>query len=220
MRSRGTAPPQPSSCGESDAVARLVVEHRVVVGEALPQRTERADRDAIGRAEIPVQEIQRMGGIIVEAAAALRFVAAPGGALGSQHDRAVRLGHDMGHGADCARVQKPLHLAKGTDIAIMIPDLGNQALVSRQPGQPVAVLPVETEGFLAEHVETLFQRCGHHRRMVLGRRGDDHGIERFGSQERVVVLVDGSFDVLREHIDQKAGAIADDGVGCGMGIDH
>ena len=47
-----------------------------------------------------------MGGVVVEAAAALGALAAPGPALRLQHDRAVGLAEDVGDLADRAGVEQ------------------------------------------------------------------------------------------------------------------
>ena len=85
----------------------------------------------IGCAEVPVEQVERVRGVVVEAPppSSLRLRHVPPFAL--QHHRPVGLAEDVRDGADRAGVEQPLDLAERADEAVVVADLGDEALRRR-----------------------------------------------------------------------------------------
>ncbi len=87
----------------------VVVEQRavhLVVDLAREDRVQDGAADADRLAEVPVQEVQRVRGVVVQGSAALLLAAAPRAALGLENYRSVRLAEAVRDGADRARVEQ------------------------------------------------------------------------------------------------------------------
>ena len=86
--------------------------------------------DPLSLTGIPVEQVQRVGRVVVQAAAALALLTPPGGALRLEHDRPVRLGQQVADPADRPEVEQPLDLCERADVAVVVADLGDQAACS------------------------------------------------------------------------------------------
>ena len=185
--------------GADDLVVDLAGEDRVEDGAA----------DAVWFAEIPVDQVDRVGRIVVQAAAALGLVAAPGAALCAEHDGAVRLSEDAADAADRACVEKVLDLAEAPHEPVVIPDLRDHAGASCRRGQLLGVRRAERERLLAEDVQAMFERGAHQRPVRPGWRRDQDRVEINLAQHRLVAPVGRERGLLPEHASHIARRLAD-----------
>ena len=159
-----------------------------------------------------------MRGVVVEAAAALGALGAPGRALALQHHRPVGLGQHVGDPADGAGLDQPLQLAEGAGVAVVIADLVHQALRPGERGQLLGLAPVEAERLLAEDVDAGLERLAHHRPVQPRGRRHDHPVEP-GRQHRVVVAEHRHAGIAADHVEHEPGGIADHHLGLGVRVD-
>ena len=188
--------------GEPDRAVDLVLR---LGGE---DRVHGAARHPLGRPEEPGEQVDRVRRVVVECAAPGRPTAPPGTALGLEDDRPVGLGHHVRHPPDRPEVEQPLHLGERGDVAVVVPDLRDEAELVGGPRQLGARRGVERERLLAEHVDAASQRRPHHVRVEVRRRGDDDRVGPCVVQHRLVVRVGRDLGVLAQDVEQVRSRVA------------
>ena len=193
----------------------------LVVGVGRKDLAQHAAAHLDGHAEQPVDQVQRVRGIVVKAAAALASLGAPGRALGLEHHRAIGLCADMVDRADRAGRDQPAHFHERSDKAVVIADLVDQPFGLGQRGQLVRFGAAQRERLFAEHVDPAFERCLHHRIVRARRRGDDHRIGPRILEHFRIVGICRDAGVFLEHVKHIAGGIADcRQIDPRVGLDH
>ena len=111
-----------------DAVSEPQVAVDLVVGLPREDLTNRRARGAGNLTEVPVEQVERVGCIVVERSTTLGLLAAPGRTLRPEDDRTVRLGQDVGDLAQQVGVKDCLDLPESRDVPVVIPDLAHESL--------------------------------------------------------------------------------------------
>ena len=144
--------------------------------------------DAIHRpADVPVHQVDRMGRVVIEAAAALVRLAAPGLCGGFQHHRTIGLGVDVADLADRLQIQQTPRFHEGADKTIVIADLAHEVAARRLLSQLFADGGGQGHRLFAEDVDALFQGLTHHLVVKPGRRRDHHRVQAGRLQQLRIV---------------------------------
>ncbi len=159
--------------------------------------------------------------IVVQAAAALRALRAPGRTFGLEHHRSVGLRQHVRHFTDGIAIEQALDFLEGAHETAVVAHLVDQAFSVGQPCHFFAFGIVEHEGLLAKHVQVLFQRRLDHLAVHAGRGGNDDGVQFDFGQHGVEIGIGAHPGVLVEYIEHITGSIAHGGHRhAGMGVDH
>src|SRR5258708_24479815 len=143
-----------------------------VLDVAREDLVEHGTADGLGWPDEKVHDIDRMAGVVVEAAAAFVLAGTPGRSLRTENDRSVGLGANVMNFAEYAGIDQPLVFLEGPDKAKVGTDLIDQTLFTSQHRELSALRRIKTEGFLAKDMEVLVQGGTHHLAVKTRRRRD------------------------------------------------
>ena len=171
----------------------------LVVDLAGEDRAENGAPDADRLAEVPVEEVEGVRGVVVERAATLLLATAPRAALRLEYHRPVRLAEDMGDLSNRARVEQALDLDERTYKPVVVPDLCHDSPLAGERAQLIRVRHAERERLLAEHVESALERRSDHAGVSARWGRDQNRIELQLPQHRFVIAVSGDAGVLPQY---------------------
>src|SRR5450830_247624 len=193
------------------ALAVVEVQRAVdlVVGVFREDLVQHGAADADRLAEVPVDQVDRVGCIVVQAAAAFGTLATPGRALRFQHDWPIRFGQHVGDFADGVLVQQAFDFLEGADETAVVANLVDQAFAVGQRGQFFRFSHGQAEWFFAEHVQTAVQGGTHHVGVVARWRGNQHRIQFDFLQHLLVVAIGFHAGVFVQYVQQITSGVAD-----------